>query len=198
MLRHFQSAISAERGHQASGQTRHFTQQPVDHGRRICTRHLDEGHVSRRALDERRDMTVLGAGQQIALSMAGDGAVLDRRRPFGDGDGIDDLSACLPDFAGPLSATYRPARPQVGGQLALQDAARAPTHGRHDAPLRAHHRVDGPHVTTERPPNGREGLPRLNRVHSSARSTVDNPRRSFCAISSLRSVTTIRAVALTG
>ena len=64
-------------------------------------------------------MTVLRAGQQIPIPMAEDVAVLHRRRPLRDGDGIDDLPTRLPGFTGPLAATHRPARPRVGGQPAI-------------------------------------------------------------------------------
>jgi hypothetical protein len=38
------------------------------------------------------DMTVLGAANEVTLPMAGDGAILDLRRPFSNGNGIDDLT----------------------------------------------------------------------------------------------------------
>jgi hypothetical protein len=38
------------------------------------------------------DMTVPGAANQVTLPMAGDGAILDFRRPFSNGNGIDDLT----------------------------------------------------------------------------------------------------------
>ncbi len=41
------------------------------------------------------DVTVAGAGEQTALPMAGNGAVLNLRRPFADRYGIDDLTLGL-------------------------------------------------------------------------------------------------------
>jgi len=38
------------------------------------------------------DVTVVRAAQQIALPLTGNGAVLDFRGPFSDGDGIHDLA----------------------------------------------------------------------------------------------------------
>ena len=46
-------------------------------------------------LDQRRDMTVVGATKQIAFPMAGNGAILNLRGPFPNGDGIDDLTSGL-------------------------------------------------------------------------------------------------------
>ncbi len=37
-------------------------------------------------------MTVLGAANEVTLPMAGDGAVLDFRGPFSNGNGVDDLT----------------------------------------------------------------------------------------------------------
>ena len=41
------------------------------------------------------DVTVLGAADEIAFPMTGNGAILDFRGPFPDGDGIDDLTTAV-------------------------------------------------------------------------------------------------------
>ncbi len=43
------------------------------------------------------DVTVPAAANEIALPMTGNGAILDFRGSFSDGDGIDDLTAGLSD-----------------------------------------------------------------------------------------------------
>ena len=53
------------------------------------------------------DVTVVGAAQQIALPMTGDGAVFDFRGSFADGDSIDDLPRGLSADRGMARAGYR-------------------------------------------------------------------------------------------
>ena len=120
-------------------------------------------------------MTVLRAGQQIPIPMAEDGAVLHRRRPLRDGDGIDDLPTRLPGFTGPLAATHRPARPRVGGQpaiwagdrLARSSAATTVRRGRCNAKRVAFGRLAARHArasaSTARP---REIISRFSRVNA--------------------------------
>ena len=44
---------------------------------------------------QRRDVAVLGAANEVALPLAGDGAVLDLCRSFSNGNGIDDLTTAV-------------------------------------------------------------------------------------------------------
>lgn len=80
-------------------------------------------HQPGRAFNERGDVGVLGAGHEIPLPMARNGSILHLSRALGDGDGIDDLSPRLPGLAGALAPAHRTPRPQMRGELALQDAA---------------------------------------------------------------------------
>jgi hypothetical protein len=45
---------------------------------------LDQDHITRLALDLRRDLAVTRPGNEIAFLMTGHGAIFDRRRPFAD------------------------------------------------------------------------------------------------------------------
>src|ERR1700730_7503607 len=71
-----------------------------------------------------RDVTVLGAANQVALPMAGNGAVLNFRGPFPDGDGIDDLPTAVSARRGLPRAAYTPLRPKVLNQLLFQHSSR--------------------------------------------------------------------------
>ena len=63
------------------------------------------------------DVTVLGAADQIALPMTGNGAVFDFCGPFPNGDGIDDLTTAVSAITGVPRAAYTPLGPQVLNQL---------------------------------------------------------------------------------
>jgi hypothetical protein len=66
-----------------------------DNGRRVFAGDIDQHGTTRMTLHQCGDVTVLRAAEQIALPMAGDGAVLDLCGPFSHGDGIDNLTAGL-------------------------------------------------------------------------------------------------------
>jgi len=60
-------------------------------------RHIFAGHFHQRGktrmtFHQGGDVSVVRAAQQIALPLTGNGAVLDFRGPFSDGDGIHDLA----------------------------------------------------------------------------------------------------------
>jgi hypothetical protein len=65
------------------------------HHCRVFGGRLDEYGETRMTFHQRGDVTVLGAAEQIALPMATNGAVLDFRGPFSNGNGIDDLTTVL-------------------------------------------------------------------------------------------------------
>jgi len=56
---------------------------------------------------------LFGAAQQIALPMTWNGPVFDIRRPFPDGDGIDDLTTVI----SAITRMPRPADPPLGSQV---------------------------------------------------------------------------------
>src|ERR1700676_1821374 len=69
-------------------------------------------------------VTVARPAQQIALPMAGNGTILDFRRSFADGDGIDDPALGVPVNAGVPRAADPPLGAQVLNQLFFQHSAR--------------------------------------------------------------------------
>src|SRR5579864_6756663 len=73
---------------------------------------------------QRGDVTVLDAADEVALPMAGNGAVLNFRGPFPDGDGIDDLSTAVSTITRVPRAAYTPLGPKMLNQLLLQHSSR--------------------------------------------------------------------------
>jgi hypothetical protein len=63
-----------------------------NHSFRFLARHLDQHGKARMAFYQSRNVTVLGTAQQIAFPMTRNRSVFYFRRPFADGDGIDDLT----------------------------------------------------------------------------------------------------------
>lgn len=57
---------------------------------------LCEHHKAGMALDERGDVAVVGAHNQVALPMPWHGAILNFRRAFTNGDGVLDLTQFEP------------------------------------------------------------------------------------------------------
>ena len=70
------------------------------------------------------DVSVLGAADEIALSMTGNGAVLDFCGPLPDGNGIDDLTAGLSADSRVLRAAYAALGSKVPYQLFLKHSPR--------------------------------------------------------------------------
>ncbi len=71
-------------------------------------------------LHECRKVAVVSAGQQIAFPMTRNGSVFCFRRPFSNGNGIDDPA--VPMNAGVPRAAHAPLRSQVVHQLLFQCA----------------------------------------------------------------------------
>ncbi len=69
------------------------------------------------------DVTVAGAGEQVALPWTGNGAVLNLCRPLTNGDGINDLTLGLSTSPGVHGAADKPLGSQVLNQLFLQHSA---------------------------------------------------------------------------
>jgi len=101
--------VPAQRGHDRS---------------RVFAGHFYQRDKTRMTFHQRGDVTVVGAAQQIALPMAGNGTVLNFRGPFPDGDGINDLTAGLSADTRVPRAAYTPLGPQVPNQLLFQRSAR--------------------------------------------------------------------------
>ena len=77
------------------GQLLGLLDQRVDDGLRVAARDLGEHHVPGLPFDQRDDVAVLRAAQQVAFPMAGDRSILDAGRPLADGDGIRDASSSV-------------------------------------------------------------------------------------------------------
>ncbi len=73
--------------------------------------------------DESRDVAVGGAGEQVALPVAGDGAVFRLSGPFTDRDGVDDLTLAGVTALGGARPADRARPASVHDELALQGAA---------------------------------------------------------------------------
>src|SRR5476651_1144000 len=73
---------------------------------------------------ERRDVAVLCTANEIALPMAGDGAVLDFRGPFPDRDRINNLTTAVSAITGMPRAAYTPLGSQMRNQVLFQHSAR--------------------------------------------------------------------------
>src|SRR5580698_5627103 len=93
VLRHLQPAIPGQRAPQRCGEPANLPAQGGDDRSRVSALYFDQGSKTRMPLDQRRDVTVFCATDEIALPMTGNGAVLDFCGPFPDGNSIYDLTA---------------------------------------------------------------------------------------------------------
>ena len=93
VLGHLQSAIPGQGAPQGCGQPTNLPAQCGDDRSRVFASYLDQGRKTRMSFHQRRDVTVFCAPNEIAFPMTGDGAVLDFRGSFPDGDGSYDLAA---------------------------------------------------------------------------------------------------------
>lgn len=75
MVGHSRAAVPGQRRHQLVRQPPYLPDKGVHHGAAVLAVHLDEHDEPRLALDQRGDVAVLGPWDQVALPMAGHGAV---------------------------------------------------------------------------------------------------------------------------
>jgi hypothetical protein len=75
------------------------------------------------SFDQRCDVTVAGAAEQIALPMTGNGTVLNLCGPPADGDGIYDLPLGVPGSSSVPGAADRSLGSQVLNQLLFQHSS---------------------------------------------------------------------------
>jgi hypothetical protein len=94
-----------------------------DDGRCVLAGHFDQDDKARMSFHEGRDVTVAGAGEQIALPVTGNSAVFSFCRPLPDGDGIDDLTVGVSASPSVHGAADTPLGPQVLHQLFLQHSS---------------------------------------------------------------------------
>ena len=95
MGREFQPAIPRQGGHQSRGQSVDAPRERPDDRLCVFPRDPDQADVARTPLDQRRDIGIARAHEQIAFPVPVDGAVLDGGRSFTNRDGPDDVAARL-------------------------------------------------------------------------------------------------------
>src|SRR6185312_1233098 len=113
-----------QRTSQSCGQLANVLAESGDHGSCVFAGYLDQHDKTRMSLHERRDVTVLGAADEIALPMAGDGAIFDLCGPFSNGNGVDDLTLVVPAVTRMPRAADTPFKAKVLNQLLFQRSAR--------------------------------------------------------------------------
>src|ERR1700730_13479253 len=124
VLGHFQPAIPGQRTSQSCGQLANVLAESGDHGSCVFAGHLEQYDKSRMSCPQSCDMTVLGPANEVALPMAGDGAILDLRRPFSNGNGIDDLTLVVSVIPRVPRAANSPLEPKMLNQLFFQHSTR--------------------------------------------------------------------------
>ncbi len=98
-----------------------MSRERADHGCGVLARDLEKHHKPGMALDQRRDVRVVGPGEKISFPVTWHGAILSLGWPFADGDSVNDLSQSALCGAA-LGLTHLPRRPQMRHQLFLQHA----------------------------------------------------------------------------
>src|SRR5258705_13461233 len=124
MVREFLASVPGQRPVKFAGQSLRLLDQCRDNAFRILVRNLDQHHVARMALDKRCNIAVSRPADQVALPMAGDRTIFDRRRSLTDGYGVLDLAEPVPLHARVPGSADRAPRPQVLKKLLFQYAAR--------------------------------------------------------------------------
>jgi hypothetical protein len=94
--------------------------QGIDHGFGILVRHLRQHHTARVALNQRGDLTVVRAEDQVAFPVTRYRTVFNRRWSLTDGHHILDLPPSVPFPAGMPRTAYRTLASQVMLQLLFQ------------------------------------------------------------------------------
>ncbi len=86
----------------------HLPDKGVDHALGIFAWDLDEHDKSELALDQRGDVTILSAGEEIALPVPRYCSVIYLGRPLSDGYGVNDLPARLSSGGGGFASAHQP------------------------------------------------------------------------------------------
>src|SRR6185437_13356000 len=89
---HLLAAIPSQGATQLRRQFAHLLSERGDYGRRVPAGDLETPHKAGMALDERCDVRVISSTEKVTYPGAGPSTVIDRARPFADGNRIDDLS----------------------------------------------------------------------------------------------------------
>ena len=86
----------------------HLPDKGVNNALGIFARESNQHHKSGLAFDQRGDVTVLSAGEEIALPMPRYRSVLYLGRPLSDGYGVNDLPARLSSGSGGFASAHQP------------------------------------------------------------------------------------------
>ena len=124
VLGHLQPTVPGQRAPQCRREFPNVSAQRGHDSSRVFAAHLDERGKTRMTFHQCCDVNILGAADEIAFPMTGDGTVLNFRGPFPDGDGIDDLPTAVSARTGLPRAAYTPLGPKVLNQLLFQHSAR--------------------------------------------------------------------------
>ena len=130
MARELAPLVPRQRVQHELGQMRHLPDYGVlDLLGAVPVRQVEQYREAGRALHERADGRLVGrAGDQVALPMAGHGAVLDLRRPLADHDhGVPEARLAL--VSGRPGAPGDAARPELSLDVALELALRLDVDG---------------------------------------------------------------------
>jgi hypothetical protein len=92
---HLQPTVPGRRAPQCRREFPNVPAQGDDDRHRVFAGHFDQRSKTRMTFHRDGDVTVLGAADEIAFQMTGNGAVLDFHGPFPDADGIDDLTTAV-------------------------------------------------------------------------------------------------------
>src|SRR2546425_10676629 len=128
MVKFLWSAISLPRSQvneraQLQRQLAHIFAECRNYAGGLLSWELDQHREARMALDERSHVRVVGARQQVAFPMPGNGAVLDFGRTFSDRNRIDDLSRQPAWRGAAFRIAHAPPGPQMPDQLFLEHPA---------------------------------------------------------------------------
>ncbi len=165
MVSHFEASVPGQGLLQLLGKTPNLFDQSLHHRRSALVRNLDQHHIPRLTLDERGDIGVVEAGDQIALPMARNRTILDLGRALTDevvkssaieGEHLDPAevrSSIARKLGLDVAGLPEPGREVEGIVEMMLDATR-----NFEAPLTAE-RLSGWHAALF--PTGRSGMSRI-------------------------------------
>src|SRR5471032_481940 len=120
VIRHLLAAIPGERPVELVWQLLGVLDERIDDRFCVLARNLRKHHVARVTLNQRRDLAVLAAEQQITFPVTGHGTVFSRGRTLADRDGVRDLTVNRGLLRVMPRATHPTRAPQMLRQLLLQ------------------------------------------------------------------------------
>ena len=118
------TSVPGQRPVKFAWQSLRLLDQRRDNAFGVLVRNLDQHYVARMVLDKCCDVAVPRSADQVALPMAWDRTIFNRRWSFADGYSVLDLAEPVPFQAGVPGAADRAPRSQVLKKLLFQYAAR--------------------------------------------------------------------------